>query len=117
MRRAGGLPRLLTLAGFLRWYWRRISAPAARPALLLVFELYSLALRSPAQYPGVLGDPVDYWRGLVKRSGVARSPDAATATLMLAALRGLLLDLAATGDRARCTRAMHQLAGQVESRR
>ena len=35
-----------TLPEFLRWYWRRVSAPQARSAIRLVLELYALALRN-----------------------------------------------------------------------
>src|SRR5450755_3785826 len=41
--RTGKNPR--TLSEFLHWYWRRLSARQARPAALLIFELYALALR------------------------------------------------------------------------
>ena len=36
-----------TLPQFLRWYWKRMSAPEARPAVRMIFELYALALRRP----------------------------------------------------------------------
>ena len=50
--KSGSKPR--TMPDFLRWYWRRVSAPQARSAVRLVFELYALALRNPRDYPGVL---------------------------------------------------------------
>src|SRR5450631_3650487 len=68
-----------TLVEFLRWYWRRMSAPEARPAVVLIFELYALALRDPESYPGVLTDPIAYWRGLAAKAGV-RQKSAAEAT-------------------------------------
>src|SRR6266516_3858009 len=46
--RSGRRPK--TIAELVRWYWRRLSSPQARPAALLVFELYALALRSPKRY-------------------------------------------------------------------
>ena len=82
------------MSDFLRWYWRRLSAPQARPATLLIFELYALALRDPQAYPGVLTEPLAYWRNLAVKAGVAAKSDDAEATLLLAAMRGLLLDLA-----------------------
>src|SRR5215472_69012 len=93
------------LAEFLRWYWQRMGAPEARPTALLIFELYALALRDPAAYPGVLPDPIAYWRGLAHTAGV-RGPADAEATLLLAATRGLLLDVTATGDRVRVSKAL-----------
>jgi AcrR family transcriptional regulator len=111
--RRGKEPR--TLSDFLRWYWRGLSGPQARPAALLIFELYALALREPQAYPGVLSDPLTYWQSLAARAGVNTKSNDAEATLLLAATRGLLLDLAATNERARVTRAVSLLAGLLES--
>jgi AcrR family transcriptional regulator len=111
---SGETPR--TLPQFLRWYWKRLSAPRARPAVRLIFELYALALRNPQEYPGVLEAPLAYWQRLSEKGGVAPKLDAVEATLLLAATRGLLLDLCATGDRARVARAMEVLAQLAESR-
>lgn len=111
---AGKKPR--TLSEFLRWNWQRMSAPQAQPALRLLFELYALALRSPQDYPGVLDDPLAYWQQLTKKANPRLQPDAAEATLLLAATRGLLLDLCATGDQRRVKRALRLLAEFVESR-
>ncbi len=112
--RAGKARR--TLPEFLRWYWRRLSAPRARSATRLIFELYALALRHPRSYPGVLEDPLTYWRKLTERTDAASKADAIEATLLLATTRGLLLDLCATGDRARVGRAMNMYA-QIIARR
>jgi AcrR family transcriptional regulator len=111
---AGKKPR--TLPQFLRWYWKRMSAPEIRPAIRLIFELYALALRNPQEYPGVLEGPLTYWRKLMPMAGIPAKLQAAEATLLLAATRGLLLDLAATGDRVRVGRAMEALAQFIEWR-
>ena len=111
--KAGKQPR--TLPQFMRWYWKRLSAPAARPAIRLVFELYALALRNPQDYPGILQDPLAYWRNLTKKTSIPSHLDTVTATLLLAATRGLLLDLSATGDRTRIGEAMEALARFFES--
>jgi len=111
---AGKKPR--TLSEFLRWYWRRMSSSRTQPAVRLIFELYALALRNPEDYPGVLEAPLAYWQKLTKKSGLRSEFDTAEATLLLAATRGLLLDLCATGDRTRVGRAMQLLAKFVESR-
>ena len=111
-----------TLVEFLLLYWQRISEPRMRTVARLVFELYALALRDPRSYPGVLTDPVSYWRRLATRTG--RGPKAGKAeattgeteaTLLLGTTRGLLLDLCATGDRQRVTQALHLLARLLES--
>jgi AcrR family transcriptional regulator len=99
-----------TMPEFLRWYWRRVSAPQARSAIRLVFELYALALRNPRDYPGVLEEPLAFWPKLVQAMGIPTEVDEVEATLLLAALRGLLLDLCATGDRRRTTAGMNLLA-------
>ena len=111
---AGKKPR--TLSEFLRWLWQRMYAPSQQPQLRLLFELYALALRHPKDYPGVLEDPLLYWKGLTKKTSRQSKADEAKATLLLAATRGLLLDLCATGDRARVERAMRLLAQFVDSR-
>jgi AcrR family transcriptional regulator len=105
-----------TMPEFLRWLWQWMSAPRTRPAARLLFELYALALRNPRDYPGVLEAPLAYWQKLTKKAGLRSEFDAAEATLLLAATRGLLLDLCATGDRARVGRAMQLLAHFVEPR-
>ncbi|MGA9639894.1 MAG: TetR/AcrR family transcriptional regulator [Terriglobales bacterium] len=109
-----------TLPEFLRWYWQRMSAPRARPALRLIFELYALALRDPEGYTGVLNDPLAYWRKLAGRAdgqaNAIRENSGAEATLLLAATRGLLFDLCATEDRRRVSRAMKLLAALLEQR-
>jgi len=103
-----------TLPEFLRWYWKRLSAPQARPAAHLIFELYALALRDPQRYPGVLTDPVKYWRNLAEFSGVSPEVGIREATLLLAATRGLMLDLCATGDDKRIAEAVNLLARLLE---
>lgn len=103
-----------TMPDFLRWYWRRISAPQARSAVNLVFELYALALRNPRDYPGVLEEPLAFWPKLVRAMGIQSEVDEVEATLLLAALRGLLLDLCATSDRRRTGAGMDLLARLFE---
>jgi AcrR family transcriptional regulator len=104
-----------SLAEFVLWYWRRLSVPEARPAALLVLELYALAVRDPKSYPGVLTDPIAYWRGLAANTKV-RKKSAAEATLLLAAARGLLLDVTATGDRVRVNKAIRLLADCISKK-
>ena len=105
-----------TLPEFLRWLWQRVSARRMRPAERLTLELYTLALRHPRDYPGVLEDPLTYWRKLTEQAGVDSKTSAVEATLFLAVTRGLLLDLCATEDRARVGRAMNMFARLVEKR-
>jgi AcrR family transcriptional regulator len=104
-----------TLAEFLLAYWQRVSDPRMRAVVRLAFELYALALRDPRSYPGVLTDPVRYWRTLTARTGRASKSGKAEATLLLAATRGLMLDLCSTGDRRRVTQALNLLTRLIES--
>jgi AcrR family transcriptional regulator len=103
-----------TLADFLHWYWKQMTAPEARSIIKIIFELYALALRRPKDYPGVLEDPVAYWGKLTRKTRESKFEEA-VATLLLAATRGLLLDLCATGDRERTEEALNLLARLVES--
>ncbi|HUB03075.1 MAG TPA: TetR/AcrR family transcriptional regulator [Terriglobales bacterium] len=104
-----------TLSEFLRWLWRRLSKISKPAHLQLLFELYALALRHPKDYPGVLEDPLVHWKAVTKRTSRQSKTHDAMATLLLAATRGLLLDLCATGDRARTEGALNLLARFVES--
>jgi len=104
-----------TMADFLRWYWKRMSAPEARSAVRMIFELYALALRHPKDYPGVLEDPLAYWKQVTNRTARRSKAADAEATLLLAATRGLLLDLCATGNRARTEKALRLLARLLQS--
>ena len=107
--------RARTMAEFLRWYWCELSQAEARSAICLIFELYALALRRPSAYPGVLENPVAYWQKLTDRCGLRRTGDEEMATLLLAATRGLLLDLTATGEKVRIDRAFSKLLGVVDA--
>jgi hypothetical protein len=61
-------------------------------------------------------DPLAYWQKLTEKAGIGSKVDSVEPTLLLATTRGLLLDLCATGDRARVGRAMEALAQFVEWR-
>ena len=84
--------------------WRWISAPEREPFLRLFFEIYVDALGRDEAQP-LVRDWLSYlqerWTPPV---------DAATATLMIAVVRGLLLDRLATGDRARTNDAFVRFA-------
>ena len=106
-----------SLSAFLLWYWDRLSVPQARPAARLLFEVYALALRNPRQYPGVLTSPLSYWQQLAERVGTMKKLRAAEATLLLAATRGMLLDLCATNDLTRLRQAVRLLARLLDRER
>jgi AcrR family transcriptional regulator len=97
----GGQP---TLAAAARAVWARTSDPRREPEFRLFFAVYGRALQAPQQFTGFLDRVVaDWMRALVDAQGPDADPVAAarTATLVIATIRGLLLDLLATGDRGR----------------
>ncbi len=89
--------------------WRWISAPEREPFLRLFFEVYVGALGRPQAEPFVR-DWLEFlrmhWHPPV---------DEATATLMVAVVRGLLLDRLATGDRERTDAALDRFSEVIEA--
>jgi AcrR family transcriptional regulator len=84
--------------------WRWIAAPEREPFLRLFFEMYVGALGRKEAEPLVRD-----WLEFLRTSW--RPPvDEATATLMVAVVRGLLLDRLATGDRVRTDSALRRFA-------
>ena len=99
--RLGEQPDLATAA---RAAWTRTSDPRRWPEFRLFFAVYGRALQAPQQFAGFLERVVaDWMSALVDAQGPDTDPATAarTATLVIATIRGLLLDLLATGDRDR----------------
>lgn len=94
--------------------WEWASDPAHRRLYLVFFEVYALALRSPDDYRLFLDTVVADWLGPLtaaySAAGLDRDPARDRATLTVAVVRGLLLDLLATGDRARVEAALVEAA-------
>jgi AcrR family transcriptional regulator len=90
--------------------WKRMSAPDSEPFFRLFFEVYGIALRRPDLYKSFLHDTVEDWVHLIadplSREGHTRSESRAFATLVLAGLRGFMLDYCTTHDRKRVDRAV-----------
>jgi AcrR family transcriptional regulator len=97
------------------WDW--LSAPEHRSLLILWSESYARSLIAPeGPWARFAQDTVDDWLALLAQAQPARRRNtragAAERTLVLAVLRGALLDLLATGDVTRTTAAVHRaLAG------
>jgi AcrR family transcriptional regulator len=89
--------------------WERLSAPELWPQERLFFELYAYALRGRPGTEGFLDGIVESWVAPVAAALVKAGADEPTARadarLGVAVVRGLLLDLLATGDRAGVTEA------------
>jgi len=104
----------------LRLVWRRISAPEHLPYARLHFELQAAAQRLPETYGRFLDDLVGSWveliAGLLVARGVGPSDAPPLATFVYAAVRGLQLDLLATGDRDRVNGAFEELARVLDER-
>ena len=84
------------------WAWA--SDPAQAPFLRLFFECYGLALRHPDRYREFLDTVVQDWL-----DQPMAAIDDTSATIAIAVIRGLLLDLLATGDHARVDAAMTRM--------
>jgi AcrR family transcriptional regulator len=94
-----------------RAIWHHMSAPDSEPLFRLFFEAYGLALRHPRLYKHFLQSTVNDWLDFIATSlqqeGIKRKQAYALATIVLAGLRGFLLDFCTTGDRARLNRAVN----------
>jgi AcrR family transcriptional regulator len=92
-----------------RQFWQRLSDPKLWPQERLFFELYASALLGRPGTEGFLDGIVESWVTPVADAMVKAGADERTARadarLGVAVIRGLLLDLLATGDRAGVTEA------------
>ncbi len=88
--------------------WRWVAAPEREPFLRLFFEVYVAGLGKGEAEPLVRD-----WLEFLRTSWQPRVDDA-TATLMVAVVRGLLLDRLATGDRERTDAALHRFTEFAE---
>jgi AcrR family transcriptional regulator len=98
--------------------WRWLSAPRNERFLRLFFETYGVGLQNRKRYGpflnGAVDDWIDFFRRLLTTGGVEVDRAANLATILVAVTRGLLLDLLATGDRARVDRAFRSFVTAIE---
>lgn len=87
------------------WAW--LADPAHAAVLRLWCEGYVRSLQGGEPWAGFAAQTVDDWLELL----AGEAPDPVAATLTLAVLRGLLLDVLATGDRARTQAALDRYVG------
>ena len=90
--------------GGLTAVWAWASDPAHDQFLRFFYEAYALALRDPERYADFLDGVVRDWL-----DEPMAAIDDTSATIAIAAIRGLLLDLLATGDRDRVDAAMRRI--------
>jgi AcrR family transcriptional regulator len=99
--------------------WERLSDPTLWPQERLFFELYAYALRGRPGTEGFLDGIVESWVAPVAAALVEAGADERTARadarLAVAVVRGLLLDLLATGDRAGVTEAYERFLQHVSA--
>jgi AcrR family transcriptional regulator len=110
----GQRPCLATAA---RAVWTWTSDPRREPEFRLFFAVYGRALQAPGQSADFLEHVVADWMSdLVGAQGPGTDPATAvrTATLVIATIRGLLLDLLATGDRDRVQDAAESFLASLE---
>ena len=112
LRRALSRSRSATREQLVLRQWKSWSSPRREKYLKLFFEVYGLSLQNPDRYPWFSQGVVRDWLPLVERAfavAVSAEHAQALATLGLATVRGLQLDLLATGERARTERAFQEL--------
>jgi AcrR family transcriptional regulator len=93
-----------------RKVWKEMRAPASEPLFRLYFEAYGLALRHPRRYQAFLRATIQDWLDLIaadlRSEGLKLQNAHIFASVILAGLRGFMLDYCATHDRRRIDRAV-----------
>lgn len=101
--------------------WAHWSSPDGRRQFRLLFEAYGQAITSPDRNQRMLDHVVSDWLGVIsgylESAGCPSDERDALATLILAQVRGLQLDLLTTGDRKRIDAAFALLRSTLEQRR
>lgn len=102
-----------------RRFWSWLSTPAAEPFIKLFFEAQMLALRHEQEASRHLQETVQGWKSFTEQLLLLRGskPEraAAFAEIAVAAVRGLLLDLLAGGDRRRAEQGFADLQRLFEA--
>ncbi|MGD0608963.1 MAG: TetR/AcrR family transcriptional regulator [Streptosporangiaceae bacterium] len=114
---SGVLDEQIGLAAAARAAWTRTSDPRRGAEFRLFFAAYGHALQAPQHFDGFLQHVVaDWMSALADAQGADTDPATAkrTATLVIATIRGLLLDLLATGDRDRVQDAAESFLASLE---
>lgn len=99
--------------------WKDMSSIDSEPRFRLFFEVYGLALRNPKLYRAFLHDTVEVWLDEIARPLVNDGADWKTArsfaTVVLAGLRGFMLDYCTTRDWQRLDRAVSLWAVNLDA--
>lgn len=103
-------------AEIMRRMWARVADPALWPNERLFFEVYAQALQGSPHALPLLDGIVDAWvepLAALVAPGRPREEARAEARLGVAVVRGLLLDLLATGDREAVDAAMERYISAI----
>ena len=101
----GSLPEMVQAS----WSW--MTAPRQRGFVNVFYEVCALGARDPVRRGAVASSLFTDWHALLVRLGVRDE----SATLLIAGLHGLMLDLVLTGDRERVDRAFAALLATLQS--
>ena len=112
----------LSMTGLLRRWWRWINASPANLALVrLGIEAAALDATVSGLPGDVRADQIGVWRSNLEQRLVAEGLDRAAArveaSIVKAMFTGLVVDLLATGERHRLTRALETALAEVDARR
>ncbi|MEU8227618.1 TetR/AcrR family transcriptional regulator [Kribbella sp. NPDC048915] len=106
----------LDLPAYVRRVWDRVADPVRAGEFRLFFAVYGQALQAPESFDDflshVIADPVRAFAAVRGRQSVQQAT--CQATLVIAVLRGLLLDLLTTDDRDRVTGALEAFVAGLE---
>ena len=104
-------------AGLVRAVWDWASSAERAPFMRLSFEVYVEAMTNPGAYSERGQAMVTEWLYPFGGAfvGASVSPDNTSATLVIAVLRGLLLDRFATGDERRTDLAIERFAELLDA--
>jgi AcrR family transcriptional regulator len=107
-------------SALLRTTWNRLCEPAEQRQFVLLFELVGRATRDGGRVAELAQSSIDDWLTVISaqlsRIGYPPNDADTLATLLLAQVRGLQLDLLLTGDRRRVDRAIEALIEMVDGR-
>ncbi len=107
-------------AGVLRRYWDWATSPEGQRYLRLVYEVYGLSLHEPERFSGFLAaesrDVVENIGQSLRATGLPDRHVDALSTYTFAALRGLELDLLATGEANRIAQAFDMFEADLDRR-
>jgi len=98
-------PRSLSVAPLKR-FWLWASAEENLPLLRLLYEVQIIALQNPAAYAVYLKKASSDWQKIALQLMSESLKRPTLATLCIAVFDGLMLELMATGERARLTQAL-----------